>query len=470
MALSKARRSSPRYAAIAMRSPERACAARERPPAHLRVHRQHRLRHRLEVGRHLPVPELAHVEVALAAVERVRVEPAEHDVTRRLEQALAFDDALAMVAVLAAAAVRLQHRGIGLLDLQEERVGVVLAEHEEDPAAGADAAHADDLARQVDHPVALEQVAPVGLEAVAVDAELLVEPGLERRGIDVARRARRSGTSNGASLAIRTSPSTTSVSFAKAFMLSLVSAFATTLVNRVTLGCLHLARVAVEHALRRRGARTRRRGWSSPRSSAIASRYDCAAFSTIDLAALRRELPRSGRDLEAGGEALDVPLERAVARLVEVVDVEDEPALGRMRTRRSWRGARRRSTARASPVSGTDDDVGRHHDCRASVERERRREHALVPDGHELGTRVSSWPRRSSTGSRRSAGGSHAAWLAAGPSCVPPCHVRRARRPRGARPEPAPPRTSWSSSALSALGSRLLRIFGFGEQRPLRRS
>ena len=40
--------------------------------------------------------------------------------------------------------------------------------------------------------------------------------------------------------------------------------------------------------------------------------------------------PRSrAGDLDARGQALDVPLERAGKRLVEVVEVEDEVALGR---------------------------------------------------------------------------------------------------------------------------------------------
>ena len=43
---------------------------------------------------------------------------------------------------------------------------------------------------------------------------------------------------------------------------------------------------------------------------------------------VRAEVARSSRDDEAGGESLQVPLERAVERLVEVVDVEDLGPLG----------------------------------------------------------------------------------------------------------------------------------------------
>jgi hypothetical protein len=49
---------------------------------------------------------------------------------------------------------RLEHRGLGLLDLQEERVAVVAAEQQDDPRAQSDAADADHLVREVDRVVA----------------------------------------------------------------------------------------------------------------------------------------------------------------------------------------------------------------------------------------------------------------------------------------------------------------------------
>jgi hypothetical protein len=47
---------------------------------------------------------------------------------------------------------------------------------------------------------------------------------------------------------------------------------------------------------------------------------------SVDL--LQRVPVGLGRDRDAGGEALDVPLERPRVRLVEVVDVEDESPVG----------------------------------------------------------------------------------------------------------------------------------------------
>jgi hypothetical protein len=48
---------------------------------------------------------------------------------------------------LALAEIRLQHRRRGLLELQEQRVAIVVPEHQHDPCARADAADADHLAR-----------------------------------------------------------------------------------------------------------------------------------------------------------------------------------------------------------------------------------------------------------------------------------------------------------------------------------
>ncbi len=97
-----------------------------------------------------------------------------------------------------------------------------------------------------------------------------------------------------------------------------------------------------------------------------------------------REVAVAAGDLEARREPLHVPLERAGQRLVEVVEVEDERALGRgvaadvrevgvAAELRAQSGARRRR------------EVVRHHRRGAAVEGERGDEHAAVPDGDELG-------------------------------------------------------------------------------------
>ena len=113
----------PRYAAIATRSPERACARASVQPHACAYSSSPRGSDRFQVDRGLPVPELADVEVARAAVEALRVaDPAEEDVARGLHQPLALDDALAVVRVLALPEHRLEHRRLRLLDLEEERI------------------------------------------------------------------------------------------------------------------------------------------------------------------------------------------------------------------------------------------------------------------------------------------------------------------------------------------------------------
>ena len=99
------------------------------------------------------------------------MDPAEHRVARRLHQPLALDDALAVVAELALAEERLEHRRLRLLHLQEERIVVVAAEEEQDEGPGPDAADADDLAGGIDEPEPLEQMAAVARQGLPVLAD-----------------------------------------------------------------------------------------------------------------------------------------------------------------------------------------------------------------------------------------------------------------------------------------------------------
>src|SRR6476659_9465176 len=102
---------------------------RKRPAARLRVEHEPARQNRLEVERDLPVPELAHVEVASLAVEsQVGAQPAQEDVARGLHRPLSLDDALAVLPKLALPEVRLEDGRLCLLDLEEQRVVVVAAE------------------------------------------------------------------------------------------------------------------------------------------------------------------------------------------------------------------------------------------------------------------------------------------------------------------------------------------------------
>ena len=77
-----------------------------------------------------------------------------------------------MVAQRRGADVGLEHRRLRLLDLQDQPVAleVVGPFEERDPAAGADAADADDLAGHVDDLEAVEQLPAVVGERLAVAA------------------------------------------------------------------------------------------------------------------------------------------------------------------------------------------------------------------------------------------------------------------------------------------------------------
>jgi hypothetical protein len=79
-----------------------------------------------------------------------------------------------------------------------------------------------------------------------------------------------------------------------------------------------------------------------------------------------------------------IPLERAGVGLVEVVEIEQQPTVGRreeaevgeVRVARQL-GEQGRSRTRA--------EVGSHDGCRAPQERPRRLRHPPVTDGHQLG-------------------------------------------------------------------------------------
>ena len=75
--------------------------------------------------------------------------------------------------------VGLEHRGLGLLGLQEERVLPVATHHQHHPGAGPDASDPDHLAGHFDESVAVEEVAAITLEALAVAAEQFSHPLLE---------------------------------------------------------------------------------------------------------------------------------------------------------------------------------------------------------------------------------------------------------------------------------------------------
>ena len=87
---------------------------------------------------------------------------------------------------------------------------------------------------------------------------------------------------------------------------------------------------------------------------------------------------------EAGDQPLDVPLERARQRLVEVVDAEYQPPVGRAEGAEVGQ-VRIAAELHVEPGPRRVGQVGRHRIRGPAEERERRDEHAPVADRDELG-------------------------------------------------------------------------------------
>jgi hypothetical protein len=101
--------------------------------------------------------------------------PAQEDVAGCLHQPLARDYALAWL-VFAGADEGGQDRLVCLLELQEQRMRVVTAKHQDDPAAGSDAA---DLATHGDELELLEQEPAVGFQRASVLGDQVLQLRLE---------------------------------------------------------------------------------------------------------------------------------------------------------------------------------------------------------------------------------------------------------------------------------------------------
>ena len=97
--------------------------------------------------------------------------PAQEDIAGRLHQTLTGDDALAMVRELARAEGLLQHRRLRLLHLEEQGVLAVPAKQQRNPRPSADTPDTDYLAREIGQPELLEQRPPVAPERIPVAAE-----------------------------------------------------------------------------------------------------------------------------------------------------------------------------------------------------------------------------------------------------------------------------------------------------------
>ncbi len=142
-----------------------------------------------------------------------------------------------------------------------------------------------------------------------------------------------------------------------------------------------------------------------------------------------RRVPRVGlaeavvarRDGEARGHARDVVLERAGQRLVEVVEVEEQGALGRGEDAEVGE-VRVAAELRREAGPGRVLEVGGHDPRRPAVEGERRDQHAPVAHGHQVGlaSGVLFFQQRDRIGAVRRRLPAWRGWTAAS-ACAAPC-------------------------------------------------
>ena len=243
-----------------------------------------------------------------------------------LHQALTLDDPLAVVGELALSQERLEHRRLRLLELQEQRIGLVAAGQEHDPRPRADAADADDLARRVRRSGSARaagggrrQRAPVGADT----------PARTPRSGPVRRRRPSSsiGTMSGGSLDDARLAVHHLRELANACRLSFDCALATLRskrFRRLRVPCRPPA-AAISSTSIRAYQRSR---FGMPARPRIASRYDTGHGQDDRPPLLRVEAAVAAGDGQAGREPLDVPFEGPGQGLVEVVDAEDESPIG----------------------------------------------------------------------------------------------------------------------------------------------
>ncbi len=157
--------------------PRSAHAPRQRPAAELAVHAQSRTGSGSRCRRSTSSPGAGGCRSRAACPSSpaaIRCQPRKMSLDACISR-WPGDHPLALVGVLAGADEAAEHRRLGLLDLQEQRIGLVPAEHQGYPAPGADAADAHDLTGQVGEFELLEQVLPVGLQRAPVRADQAAE-------------------------------------------------------------------------------------------------------------------------------------------------------------------------------------------------------------------------------------------------------------------------------------------------------
>src|SRR5215203_3983605 len=343
----------------------------QRPAAEAGIDDQFIGRHALDISRALHVLELAPVEVASFRAAK----PAEEDVARRLHQPLPGHHAVSVLLVGARRNVALQYRGSRLLDLEEQGVILVAAleQHYVGPCTHTTDPHNLPCCIHKAEPV--EQVAPIVLQGSLVALEDGVDLNSDLVSFGDADQDRwivdhrpasvddlgQLGESLQAVVAVRLPHSP--VHLFRGFL----GPRGGEQIERFFLANAQVPDLELSH-LRELGHPPPVRGRGHPGG----------------LAAIRGVKPVvAARHHEARGEALDVPLPWPGQGLVEVVEVEEQGALGRgiqPEVREVGVAAQLRLDAtlrRACEVVG-------HDDGRPTHERERGGHHTRVPDWQKV--------------------------------------------------------------------------------------
>ena len=337
------------------------------PPAQRTVLRELLGVHRGGVERALHVLELSHVVVASG---HRGGRPAEEEVGKGLHEALAFHHPFALVQLQIRRRPVVEHRCSGLLQLKEQWILQVAAE-QADPAMRADTADPDDFPRDVNETVAAEEDAPFGGERSQVagheaadlreDGRFVVQSHHQWRIVTYAPRvARHLGE-----LIERLQMASLLCFGCAGSRVSTNLAHQTKDVVNVDAG---VPDIEGGHACECRDV-------LSIRARGIDRGSFCFTSAETDVAR---------RDDQARSEAFEVPLPRTAKGLVEVIDAEYQATLRRC-IETEIAQVRIPTELDLDATHRGQCEIARHDRSGTPKERERGRNHALEPDGDEVG-------------------------------------------------------------------------------------
>src|SRR5918993_3528771 len=312
--------------------------------------------------------------------------PAEHHVAVGLHQTLTLDNPLAVASEGASGGIGLQHRGGGLLGLQDQRIALIDSAHQHDPGSSTDAADTDDLPGDVNECVLPKQVTAIGLEALPVFGEELRHPAVQVGRCLFIERQLPGRHNEGRRVdepelpvdrlgqLLQRAEVVSRPSLVEIPSNGAASLFGLDGAQNWQPGLHREMRVPdIEIVLARKFLHR-------PSIGSRGSQHNLTAFFPTVSA-----VPPS--DLQAGGQALDVPFEGTGVGFVEVVEVEDKAPLGR---REYAEVAEVGITAelRREIRARTLGQIGSHDQRCPAVEGERRDQHASVTNRDQLGYAV----------------------------------------------------------------------------------